>query len=377
MKNEDFLNERFEALIQSYQNQRIKTQSNILNRNSECFPDYYAGAHLVDDSNLQILVTDKSDIDFLKDHFSSTMANIDIVENSMNDLMQAYEDISKISLSVKDTSVSVNQLKNRIDITCSSEENIEMMKANIVRHNINFNMLHFSIEDVTTRLCAQYAKSGNCIATPTFTEEGKTVSTKATILCNVYESRTKTYGVVTVDHIFDDYGRRDYLYLLKNNEIIGGVRKYIRDDENNQTNSGYELDCVWIGFTSSNIWTSNDRILNYLTYTNSGIVSGLGGVTSALEGSSVRKYGITTGREDGKIVSSYYSNSGFVNQMYCSTYNVEGDSGGPIGKWVSSSPNSMTLYGMTRALRKSNNYTIACKAANVLSGLGVSLYIPD
>lgn len=369
---EKYLTERFDCLMNEFQKANASAMNlEEENNNSENFPDYYCGAHLNFNGSLDIFVNKKEETTKMLEFFDSEFVSVKIARFSMNQLIDTYLKISEFSELVNGSTVSINQEKNIVEITCESEEKLAKMKDLIKNHEMDFEMMSFNIKKISSKLCAAIAaRSGNQVNTQSYKNpEGISVVSIATILCNIYNSSNGQYGIITCDHIFDDYGKRDYLYLTEKDTVIGGVNKYVRNSQ---------VDCALLYFSSSMVWTPNDRLYNYLNKSIPGVITGVGAVVSALEGTSVRKYGITSGREDGVIVSSYYSIDGTVNQILCSNKCVGGDSGGPIGQWTDASPDTMLLYGMTR-LRiisegSTNGYTVASKASSTLSALGVSLY---
>lgn len=88
--------------------------------------------------------------------------------------------------------------------------------------------------------------------------------------------------------------------------------------------------------------------------------------------------GVTTGTVTNASVSFSYNNITFTNQFKISNTQLAGDSGGPvfhtfIGPLQPGTTRSNTLIGIVTFMND-NDEGYGSKAANIMSGLGVSLY---
>lgn len=351
---EEYFVSKFDDLMTSFKNRDITNVNYVLNRNvSEIFPEDYAGAFFSDNNELNIFTTDKSDDEIYINFFDTTLLKIHKVEFSINDLINAQHSLLNL---IKNKLVSyVSQEKNRVVVICESEKVIEQIKNCLFNNSFNLSLFEFNIgctssEDTSEKMCL----SGDGVSNPS-----KEVTPWGTVGFNAYDPINKTYGIVTAGHLCENDA--PYLYDYNKKIVVGSVKKKIINDN---------VDCLYARFSSANIWTPSRFIYNFINKTKEGTITEVQGVSSLLEGTTVRKYGIKTGVNTGKVISAYFSVDELVNHIYCSNYNDHGDSGGPIGKWDNS---KMTLYGLTRRL-KENNYTIACKATAVLSALGLTLY---
>lgn len=352
---EEYFVSKFDDLMTSFKNRDLTDINYILNRNvSEIFPEDYAGAYFSDNSELNLFVTDECKNDLYKSFFASDSLRIHKVRFSLSELIDAQ--YSLLKLGFKNIITYVSQSDNKVIIIGETEKVIFDIKNKLQENGLDLSMYNFSIDCIDSEDTSAYmSKSGDGVANPF-----ESTVLWGTVGFNVYDPINKKNGIVTAGHLCDNGAT--YLYDYDKSHVIGSVKKKIIDSN---------VDCLYVEFAPPGFWQPTNLVYNYLSKQNEGAITKVEGVSSLLEGTEVRKFGITSGMNTGKIISAYFSVDELVNHIYCSNYNDYGDSGGPIGKWNS---RTMTLYGITRRKLKVNNYTIACKAAVVLSELGLSLY---
>lgn len=190
--------------------------------------------------------------------------------------------------------------------------------------------------------------------------------TYGTIGFNAYDTSTGQYGIVTNSHV-----------AKPNTNMYNHQTKLMGKRSKGNHNDGGNIDAAFVPFKNQNDWTPvrtiNEEGNDYrdrVAYTSN----------SYLEGSSIKKYGATTGLTNGVILSSNceinceYS-EGIRKIKDCVKYSnpsQSGDSGGPFGKGLPRS-GGFELKGINFAGPKDSSatYGIGVKIDNVTEALGV------
>lgn len=177
---------------------------------------------------------------------------------------------------------------------------------------------------------------------------------------NAYQESTNLYGLVTNAHV----AKVGIEYKDNSGAVIGTRTSF---------EFGGTVDAAFVPFSNQNNWTptnvvkiqGQNAIAKYITHT-----------SIPLLGTSVVKFGATTGQKYGQItsVSTTIIIEGitFTDVMEFNLPVGPGDSGGPIGYYYTKSMN-IGLLGITFAGNQSTNTTFGIKIANIENSLGVQV----
>lgn len=188
---------------------------------------------------------------------------------------------------------------------------------------------------------------------------------RGTIGFCAYDNQTGKYGIVTNAHVADNW---DKTYKTGDKVTIGNLAKRAL---------GGNIDAAFIEITNSNMCVTEQIQLSDTMY------YGIGDVASEsiiLQGTPIRRKGITTGETTGTIVYSTYNipiNYGsdddpnyitISNSIVYSNAGDSGDSGGPV---VMQHANHYFLGIHFASNKVDRGY--ACRASNILSQLNLSI----
>lgn len=188
---------------------------------------------------------------------------------------------------------------------------------------------------------------------------------RGTIGFCAYDNQTGKYGIVTNAHVADNW---DKTYKTGDKVTIGNLAK---------RTLGGTIDAAFIEFTNEDMCVTEQIQLSETMY------YGIGDVASEsiiLQGTPIRRKGITTGETTGTIVYSTYNipiNYGsdddpnyitISNSIVYSNAGDSGDSGGPV---VMQHANHYFLGIHFASNKVDRGY--ACRASNILSQLNLSI----
>lgn len=318
------------------------------------YPDNYAGAcyNANDDGKLDIYLTNKEKEDYIA-FFEDDEINIHLVDFSLDELIEAQNKISPYMSKYNIEGIGLYQKDNVLKISYNEEFSESYFKELLVDLAINEQMIEFEGNESIVDTAAT-VPSGSRID----------ISQYGTVGFNAYRSQTKQYGIVTAGHLLKDVSNSTTIRDSSNRVINTRGSSIVYNNANDV------VDCAFVPFNGSYGWRTTTN------YNNSGYTGNIIGsnyVHSTLEGTQVVKYGATTGKETGTILStSYNGNMGGLykyDYILCSNHNEGGDSGGPIGI---ESNGDLTLVALT--CNRNNNYeTFGCKITNVIGRLGVNI----
>ena len=375
--SEETAQQEYDELIYSfvYGENAAAATSNLSIGMSETQVDYpsnYAGAcYDANGSNkLDIYLTDDDVNEYLHILDYSTV-EFHQVDYSMEDLLEAKDAVLPYMGEYNIISSALIQKDNTIEIIGDADFSITDFYELVDDLNIDANIFDVSIdEDLEITTTASTATGGS---------EVYTSINCATIGFNAYKSSTGQYGIVTAGHFLASLKPEKIIYV--NGTVINsvGYSTYKFDG----------IDAAFIPFYSTSVWTSTSVSQSTSEY---GFIKSIKYASSSLEGTAVKKYGVTTGVESGTILSISVNmtvndeesgtSATITDMLKCSNKNMHGDSGGPIGIVSgSSSPYSMSLMAITTSMdthysdEEDNEigYTYATKVTNIVGQLGVTV----
>ena len=350
-----------------------KSNVHLLNNkyNNDVYPENYGGAFYDSKSEkLNICLTSKS-LDYQNSITNKDIVEYQEVKYSLTMLLNTMELIYEVMPKYHIDKVVLSQRKNRIIVYNTLNFKKDEFISFLSESKINLNCIIFSEEKIVVDNTTLTIPAGSALA-------NDSLGTKiATIGCNGYKlNGSQTIkGVITAGHAYDPY--RDY-YTASGN-YIGDNADTFHKYENcydamfipfkNQTN--YNLTTRYINSTSSSPTMGNIDSLQY--------------VYSGLEGETVAKYGMRSGRVTGEITEAFSSfmvheTVGNVTRYWTlkdffdvDGLQISGDSGAPVGIETGSKPNkNMSLLGIaTQGFDKipdsNNSYSrfSCCKATNI------------
>lgn len=333
------------------------------------FPDNYAGACYCADGNaaLDIYLTDDNKDAFL-DVLDENIAKFHEVDFSLEELLSAQELISSYMEEYNIRSAAIIQKENTIQINGYENFSETDFYELLVELNIDSDIVTIESESspITTTASKRTAPAGSRIST--YNNSGG----YATIGFNAYNRSSGQYGVITAGHFFE--GLRVETMIMSNGDVINS--KYyatISYDNNSDCDAGFLPFC-------NDTWSAVNAFGCDHDF---GFINSIKYPAAALEGTSVVKYGDTTGKQEGQLVSSYINiffdntKKTICDLIYCSNLNKGGDSGGPIGTISNAgTPYNMSIMAITtgtdnRYGENNGGITYATKINNIYSRLNV------
>lgn len=334
-------------------------QNNQISEMEIDYPDNYAGAcyNANGDGKLDIYLTDDQKENYIC-FFADDEINFHEVDFTLEELIEAKNKISAYMYDYNIEGIGIYQKDNIIKVSYNDNFSEPDFNELLDELNISRDMINILMEEKFFETAAT-VPSGSRID----------ISQYGTVGFNAYRPQTGQYGIVTAGHLLKDVSNATTI-RDSSNRVINTRGSSIVYHNNNE-----DTDCAFIPFNGSYGWRTTT------IYSNSGYTGNIIGsnyVNSTLEGTPVVKYGATTGRQTGTILSiSYDGNMGGLNKydyIHCSNSNKGGDSGGPIGI---ESDGKLTLVALT--CNRNNYYsddegqTFGCKITNVFGRLGVNI----
>ena len=146
---------------------------------------------------------------------------------------------------------------------------------------------------------------------------------------------------------------------------------------------GGKIDAAFIPFsnTSSTTWQRTYQLKEFNT-TTYGTIYDVASSSQIVEGSRVKKYGITSGVNYGYITytsksCTYYDHDGnliatLTDCIYYDNISQSGDSGGPVGLVAPVAKAKFYLIGITFAASNDTTIGIGCKVSNIVSAFNIT-----
>lgn len=356
---------------------------------SQFLSDYYAGAYIDKDGNYNICVTNNEALSALKNAVSSqdinriktsSISDIEVSKNIANEVydltvnyhvkMFSYNHLSLIvdvlssdMISLGIECVGIKQADNVVDIYINANANKDVILSYLDNHISDFNdaSVRFLESEKLVATANKTAYPGDEIYyTSWFTTYRGTIGFHA-------KDASGNYGLVTNSHVAPS----------------GKSMKYDGKTVGTPSNStiGGKIDAAFIPFnnTSSVTWQSSYALKEYNT-TIYGSIYDVASSSQIVEGSRVKKYGITSGVNYGYITytsqsCTYYDEDGnlvatLTDCIYFDNITQSGDSGGPVGLVA---PIAKAKFYLTAITFAGNSATgVGCKVSNIVSAFNIT-----
>lgn len=337
------------------------------NYNSECYPTNFGGAYYDrEKEKLVFELTKETNTNQLEDFITSKNIIFHEVNYSLVSLLNYMEMIYKHLSEYKISKCSLNQRNQKITVYFSDDSKKDNFISFLKTVNIPLDIVYFPNQKIIYQNTATTIAAGDGFAV-----NNKTGELSVSIGCNAYRTSIgkTTYGILTAGHV---YGT-GYTYYTRNGVLIGQAR-------NCTHKYGDRYDAMFIPFTNQSDYSPTSKYLNIKASGNKivGNITSIAYVSTALEGTLVSKYGMKTGRTTGCITdaNTTFSIDGieFKDFFDASCFQLEGDSGCPIGIETGSAPNKeMEMLGIaTQAYRPQGDptsFATCCKMTNIFGNI--------
>ena len=336
------------------------------------YPDNFGGIYIDDNNDLRILYTENK-YDFTN-KISENDAIFEKVLFSFNYLSQIYKYLSSIMGEFDINTVYIDERLNRVVITASNSALNSKLKENVISHMQN-NFYKFNSDVILFKESHQItttAPAGTSISMP---------AGIGTLGYTAYKASTGEYGFVTCAHGTNDIG--EHIYKLDGTLLGTVVDRCFR--------KGYRLDAAFVSYTNQ-----NEKSYNYL---GQGTITHIIPSSSLAIGMSISKYGHTTHKQFGTIVSTSCSASVMhngkkiilIDQIEVSITHDTGDSGSPllhssmVGPVIDENDRPFSIIGIATLgefyvdaygeIIHPAQIAYATKAENIHSEFGLSAYL--
>ncbi|MCL2150201.1 MAG: S1 family peptidase [Dehalococcoidia bacterium] len=362
------------------------------------YPSDYAGAYIDEANNLHILLVNNAEgvYDYAELTGYDKVVIIEYADFSYNKLVEIRDVLNNAIDEYGDlgfytefgiSGFSVNEITNVVDIGMFDRARestvLAYLEANVegfTPRSVVFDDGH-KAEYTTTTSTQTTALAGD----PAILASGAF----GTIGFNAYRVKDKvtTYGIVTAGHVASvgDAVYNAYGSNLGSHTKIGTCDMSIVG-HTNQGNSDSRFDVAFIPISSNapnpsitpsskvsnNWWNSSEEDVRGIRYDYDIVVGmetikvGAGGTGTGTPSFGVVNSGYVLSKSYTVTVGSVYH----TDQVVTSNWQVPGDSGGPVGEWVSGITGGIYLIGIA-TMRDANNNAIATKASNISNYLGI------
>ncbi len=373
------------SLIMKKQEQCLKSYSELLqffkeNSNPNVkydndynvdFPDDYGGIYFDNQcGEVTLCLTNLENQDIYVKYFDKALLNIKEVKYSFDELKEAYNYLVKSCYDICISSISLSETFNQVNVSVQNDNEKNELLDLLDSHNIDSNIVYFEensmpiereqLELNNTELNLLdndllYARAGEKIS---LTTTGSTYF--ATISANAYDPITHKYGIITAGHLCSKPNA--LVYSNVDNQPINLASSAYYEESGT-------CDAGFIPFYPGYDYVSSTAIRN--GNNTSQIVDKISIVSPAMCGIDIVKYGTTTNKTYGTIVSlfsevTYADDTHLDDVIECNINSSAGDSGGPMGI---DTVNGLCLLGILSGGNGSTTYFI--KNSNIEQNLEV------
>ena len=373
MDNNFLAHKEYNKLIKLFEKKKddVKVISNSYN--DELYPVNYGGAFY--DSELQKLIiyaTDESFVEKYKGLIDSSIAVFKESKYSLVELLDVMKVIYDVMIKYCISKSSLIQRSQRIIVYGSDKFERNSFVNFINEAGINPDCIEISEKPVKMVVTSMTVKGGDTV----YSNYSSGDPRKCTVGCNAYKyvDGVKKYGVITAGHIcvdnlsasFSDNDGNVFSTYFNSNWQYGGM-----------------IDAAFLKYINDFVPTKKYVKRTPASVTNMGMFND---VSTPLEGTTVVKYGVNTGRGTGTITSVYSSynvvnddnpafNATFYGFFDVQVLQVPGDSGGPVGIEEGITPvRVMSLQGIATHATSDFHTAGCCRASMINANIATIHY---